>query len=106
VLRWLAGETAGQCGPCVHGLAAIAGAVETLAAGHATGDAVNQLMRWGDQVEGRGACSFPDGAVQFMRSMVRVFGADIQRHIQRGPCRPPVMPVTLPIPATPTEEWR
>src|SRR5581483_4530995 len=25
VLSWLAGETAGQCGPCVHGLAALAG---------------------------------------------------------------------------------
>ena len=33
VTRWLAGESAGQCGPCAFGLPAIAGAVEDLAAG-------------------------------------------------------------------------
>ena len=33
--RWLAGETAGQCGPCVHGLAAIADGVGRLATGRA-----------------------------------------------------------------------
>ena len=31
VVRWLAGESAGQCGPCVNGLPAIAGAIEALA---------------------------------------------------------------------------
>ncbi len=38
VLRWLAGQTAGQCGPCVHGLAAIAGAAEQVVSGRG-GDA-------------------------------------------------------------------
>jgi len=32
--RWMAGQSAGQCGPCVHGLDAIASAVEQIVAGH------------------------------------------------------------------------
>ena len=35
VMSWLAGETAGQCGPCVHGLAAIAAEVADVRAGRA-----------------------------------------------------------------------
>ncbi len=36
VTRWLAAQSAGQCGPCVHGLDAIAGAIEEVAHGAAT----------------------------------------------------------------------
>ena len=45
VLRYLAGESAGQCGPCVHGLAAIADGFGRLALGKRTADPARS-RRW------------------------------------------------------------
>ena len=78
VVRYLAGESAGQCGPCRFGLPAIAGQVERLAAGH--GADPRLLRRWLGQVEGRGGCAHPDGAVRLVRSALRTFGAELERH--------------------------
>ncbi len=96
VARYLADESAGQCGPCVFGLGSIAGALEDLAVGRRYEPA--RLRRWMTQTEGRGACHHPDGAVRMVRSALAVFGAEIDRH-SRGWCcgrRPPgVLPVPL-----------
>jgi NADH:ubiquinone oxidoreductase subunit F (NADH-binding) len=78
VVRYLAGESAGQCGPCTFGLPAIAGQVERLADGCGTDPAL--LRRWLGQVDGRGGCAHPDGAVRLVRSALRTFGADLERH--------------------------
>ncbi|MCU1393822.1 MAG: hypothetical protein JWM34_2250 [Ilumatobacteraceae bacterium] len=106
VLTWLAGETAGQCGPCVHGLAAIAGGMRELATGRASLDTLAKLHRWAGQVEGRGACSFPDGAVRLLRSALDVFNADVARHIAHGPCAGAALAPLMPIPAEKTKVWR
>ena len=95
VARYLAGESAGQCGPCVFGLDAIAGALENLAAGRSFRP--DLLRRWMSQVDGRGACHHPDGAVRMIRSAPRVFGAEIDGHA-RGWCRGSRPPGVLPIP--------
>jgi NADH:ubiquinone oxidoreductase subunit F (NADH-binding) len=83
VARYLAEESAGQCGPCVHGLAALAGALETVAAGHA--DSRPAALRWLGQIRGRGACRHPDGAVRFVESSLEVFAAEADLHL-RGRC--------------------
>ncbi|MCU1396909.1 MAG: hypothetical protein JWN62_18 [Acidimicrobiales bacterium] len=106
VLTWLAGQTAGQCGPCVHGLAAIAGGMRDLAAGTASLRTLESLHRWGDQVEGRGACSFPDGAVRLLRSALKVFDNDVAHHVSHGPCVAAAHPPVLPIPAVEVASWR
>ena len=98
VARWLANQNAGQCGPCVNGLPAIADAVEALYTGDRSGGAERQLRRWLDMVQGRGACKHPDGAARFVGSGLRAFTADIERHRRHGPCPTP-HPV-LPVPAT------
>jgi NADH:ubiquinone oxidoreductase subunit F (NADH-binding) len=85
-VRWLAAESSGQCGPCVHGLAAIAGALSSIVAGVAPHDVMARLQRWCHQVEGRGACHHPDGAARFVRSALRVFAADLEDHRRNGPC--------------------
>jgi NADH:ubiquinone oxidoreductase subunit F (NADH-binding) len=95
VARYLADESAGQCGPCVHGLDAIASALAHRAwgDGRAASDAV--LGRWLGQVEGRGACKHPDGAGRFVASGLRVFAAELERH-GRGTCsgsHRPLLPV-------------
>lgn len=83
VARYLADESAGQCGPCVHGLNAIAGALARLARGER--DQRAELGRWVEQVRGRGACRHPDGAARLVASALDVFTDEVDRHL-RGRC--------------------
>jgi NADH:ubiquinone oxidoreductase subunit F (NADH-binding) len=83
IARYLADESAGQCGPCVHGLAAIAGGLERLARGDESD--LPQIGRWLEQVRGRGACRHPDGAAQLAASGLDVFSAEVEEHL-RGRC--------------------
>ena len=100
VFRYLAGQSAGQCGPCSYGLPAIADALDHIAwqGGDERADAWLRLLL--PLVEGRGACHFPDGAVALAASAIRVFGADLEHHLRYGPCqrvsRAPVLPVPAP----------
>jgi NADH:ubiquinone oxidoreductase subunit F (NADH-binding) len=97
VVRWMAGESAGQCGPCVHGLGAIAGTVGDLASGVARPRDLDDLRRWCRELPGRGACHHPDGVVRFLRSALEVFATDWEDHMRHGPCdgcrRPGVLAV-------------
>jgi NADH:ubiquinone oxidoreductase subunit F (NADH-binding) len=86
VLRWLAGQTADQCGPCVHGLASIAGAAEQIVSGRGGAPVVDRLVRWASEVEGRGACGLPDGAVRILRSALTVFEPDVHAHARGKRC--------------------
>jgi NADH:ubiquinone oxidoreductase subunit F (NADH-binding) len=84
IARYLADESAGQCGPCVFGLDAIAGQLERLALGAEPDLAL--LRRWVGQVgSGRGACKLPDGAVRMIASALEVFSREVEQH-ERGWC--------------------
>ena len=83
-MRYLADSTAGQCGPCVYGLDAIARSFERLAAQQSR-DERKQLSRWIQQVRGRGACRHPDGAAAFATSALKVFARESELHL-RGRC--------------------
>jgi NADH:ubiquinone oxidoreductase subunit F (NADH-binding) len=72
ILQYLAAESAGQCGPCVHGLAAIADDFQRLARRDPHVDRPRLERRLG-VVAGRGACRHPDGAVRLAQSALRVF---------------------------------
>jgi NADH:ubiquinone oxidoreductase subunit F (NADH-binding) len=87
IARWLAEQSAGQCGPCVHGLPAIAEALDRLVAGSEPQRWRERLDRWLWMVDGRGACRHPDGAVRMVRSALRVFAAELDRHASGSPCR-------------------
>jgi NADH:ubiquinone oxidoreductase subunit F (NADH-binding) len=110
VLAWLAGESAGQCGPCVHGLAAIAATVAQLSRGPADGQTLGRLRRWAGQIEGRGACRLPDGAVRLLRTSLEVFADDVQRHLRGVGCpgatRPALLPIPVPDPSSGGLPWR
>ncbi len=84
VARYLAHESAGQCGPCVHGLDAIAGALTALARKERDGRTA-RLGRWLELVRGRGACKHPDGASRFVASALDVFADEVDLHL-RGRC--------------------
>jgi NADH:ubiquinone oxidoreductase subunit F (NADH-binding) len=86
VARWLAGQSAGQCGPCVHGLDAIATTIEQVGAGAAQPQAKQRIARLASLARRRGACSHPDGAVRFILSALDTFDADFADHARHGPC--------------------
>ena len=85
VARWMAGESAGQCGPCVHGLAAIARRLEGLAWGGEEG-AEGEVLRLASVIRGRGACRHPDGTLRFVASALQVFAAEFADHARHGAC--------------------
>jgi NADH:ubiquinone oxidoreductase subunit F (NADH-binding) len=105
VAHWMAGESAGQCGPCSHGLAAISDTLAALREGSAGADAYRDLDRWAKLVTGRGACAHPDGAARMVTSALRVFAAEFDDHARYGICdacdRRPVLhtPAARPVPA-------
>jgi NADH:ubiquinone oxidoreductase subunit F (NADH-binding) len=97
ILSWLADESAGQCGPCLYGLRAIADAFERLTHGRAHAGDHARLIRWGAEVTGRGACRHPDGAARLLESALRVFADEIESH-DAGRCTaslPPSMPLPI-----------
>lgn len=97
VARYLARESAGQCGPCVHGLAAVAANLEHLVRRDRRHDDAGLLRRRLTQIAGRGACHHPDGAVALVASALRVFAEEFKRHADGRRCRGSVKNV-LPIP--------
>jgi NADH:ubiquinone oxidoreductase subunit F (NADH-binding) len=49
-------------------------------------DALRRLQQRCDMIVGRGACHHPDGVVRLVRSALVVFAADIDDHVNGGPC--------------------
>jgi NADH:ubiquinone oxidoreductase subunit F (NADH-binding) len=97
VLRYLALESAGQCGPCLNGLPRIAAAFQTLAAPGPQGAVREDIARWAGLVEGRGACHHPDGTVRLVRSALTTFAAELDAHA-RGFCLATDPRPLLPVP--------
>jgi NADH:ubiquinone oxidoreductase subunit F (NADH-binding) len=96
IAAWMAGQNAGQCGPCTNGLPAIAAALDGLVAGDERMGHEDHVRRWVEQVDGRGACHHPDGVARMVRSALKVFADEITAHRQRGPCPAPASDLPLP----------
>jgi NADH:ubiquinone oxidoreductase subunit F (NADH-binding) len=97
VAHWLAGESAGQCGPCFFGLPALAETLDRLAVGH---QVLPDALRRAGLLPGRGACGHPDGAATFVRSALAVLTDEIATHQFHGHCGRPLLG------ALPTESAR
>lgn len=100
ILRYLALESAGQCGPCLNGLPRMATAFAELARPTPGSDLRRireDLSRWSGLVTGRGACRHPDGTARLARSALMTFAAEADDHTRgycRAPNRPPMLPPT------------
>jgi NADH:ubiquinone oxidoreductase subunit F (NADH-binding) len=99
IAHYLAGQSAGQCGPCVYGLPAIADDLARLARGRVDVALTARLDRRLQEVNGRGACRHPDGAVQLVRSALSVFAADVRVHADGAPCAHADRPTQLRFPS-------
>jgi NADH:ubiquinone oxidoreductase subunit F (NADH-binding) len=94
-MSYLAEESAGQCGPCLNGLPRIANQLKAVAFEGGDRRAVDEMLRLGGMVVGRGACHHPDGSVRFLRSGLRVFAAEVELHLT-GHCSRTSGDVVLP----------
>jgi len=101
VVRYLAKESSGQCGPCKLGLPGLARSMSALADGSGGMDTLDTARRAASVVRGRGACSHPDGVSQFVLSALDVFSDDLTMHLFRGSCGRPVRGL---LPLGPEEE--
>ncbi|HWD69621.1 MAG TPA: NADH-ubiquinone oxidoreductase-F iron-sulfur binding region domain-containing protein [Solirubrobacteraceae bacterium] len=86
VARWLQEQSAHQCGPCINGLQAIAGALEDLCSSGDRRGTYARIERWCELVTRRGACSLPDGAATFVSSALRSFRPVFEDHARHGAC--------------------
>jgi NADH:ubiquinone oxidoreductase subunit F (NADH-binding) len=107
ICRWMADESAGQCGPCVFGLPALALDLEQLAYEGLDHETASRLWDRLGLIEGRGACRHPDGVVRFVRSALHAFSDDVALHLQHGPCAGIELRPTLSLPDSSQErDWR
>ena len=105
IIAFLARESAGQCGPCMHGLPAMSELLHSVAIGRGGRRSVETLTRWANEIRGRGACRHPDGATLLLASALEVFADDVRRHVQHGACRASLQAPLLPTPVA-AGGWR
>jgi len=86
VVRYMEGQGASQCGPCVHGLAELAETMDRLAYSGRGVPHLDRILETCILVEGRGACRHPDGVARFVRTGLAVFADEVASHQRRGPC--------------------
>ena len=82
--RYLADESAGQCGPCVNGLAAIA---DGSSGSHRESATTARAWSVGSMSSAAGARASTDGATRFVASALAVFAAEVETHLRYGRCR-------------------
>jgi NADH:ubiquinone oxidoreductase subunit F (NADH-binding) len=95
IARWMAGQGAGQCGPCINGLDSLAGVLERIAGRRFEQGDGERLTRWLTMVRGRGACKHPDGTAAMIASATRVMHAEFNAHARGDVCARCASPAVL-----------
>ena len=105
VAAFMAAQSAGQCGPCVFGLPALARSLRTVARREErAAEAFARLPRLRAQIARRGACAHPDGALALVGSSLTVFAQEYDAHL-RGRCTAHAHTPVLPTPPI-GGDWR
>jgi NADH:ubiquinone oxidoreductase subunit F (NADH-binding) len=98
LLGFLADESSGQCGSCVFGLPTLVEGLRSLITGDCGRSGPDRLFRLSVELEGRGGCAHPDGAIALLQSALQVFSQDARRHARNGLCGREVDSGWFPVP--------
>ena len=104
--RWLAGQSTRQCGPCLHGLDAVADTLESLTTRSPRTHAGARVAGLAALTARRGACSHPDGALRPALSALRAFAEDVADHTRHGGCDNCARAPELALPLRPVDLGR
>jgi NADH:ubiquinone oxidoreductase subunit F (NADH-binding) len=86
IVAYLAGQSAGRCGPCFNGLPALSAALQRVTEGRGGRERLEELAQL---VVRRGACAHPDGTVRLVRSVFAALPDEVSAHAVGGcPRRP------------------
>lgn len=85
IVRYLARESAKQCGPCRYGLPEMATLLEKIASGVRDPKLPAQLRAVSGSVVGRGSCHHPNGTTRLVLNTLEAFSDDVQAHLS-GRC--------------------
>ena len=85
IVGYLAGSSAGRCGPCLNGLPALSLSLDRLASSSGRPQDVDRLVELGRVIERRGACAHPDGTVRLVRSLLTACPDEVAAH-SSGSC--------------------
>ena len=85
VASWMAGESAGQCGPCRFGLPSVADDLSVLESATASTEDLHRLESRLGLVVGRGGCKHPDGTARFVSTGLHTFHEEVAHHLN-GRC--------------------
>jgi NADH:ubiquinone oxidoreductase subunit F (NADH-binding) len=80
ISRYLAEQSAGQCGPCANGLPELAELIGRIARRDRDRSLVPRAQQLTGLVTGRGACHHPDGTARMVMSALDVFDGDVHAH--------------------------
>jgi len=80
ITRYLAEQSAGQCGPCANGLPELAELTARVARRDRDVSLPRQLREVAGLVTGRGACHHPDGTARMVQSSLLAFERDVHAH--------------------------
>ena len=81
VADYMAGESAGQCGPCRFGLPAVADDLILLNNRTFSEDDLIRLRDRLALIPGRGGCKHPDGSARFIETGLHTFHAEVAHHL-------------------------
>lgn len=80
ITRYLAGQSAGQCGPCANGLPNLSELMSRIAGQDHDRSLPQRVREVTGLVTGRGACHHPDGTARMVVSALDVFENDVHAH--------------------------
>lgn len=84
-MAYFARESAGQCGSCFNGTAAMSAVLGALRDHKAEQSDFQRLADWSVKLRGRGACGTLDGATNLAASLIREFPNAVNTHLD-GTC--------------------
>ena len=85
MVEYLAGQSSGQCAPCINGLPEISTSFARIALSSNVSRGLAELRNVIPLVEGQGGCQHPDGVIGLVRSTVNNFGDELRLH-KSGKC--------------------